>query len=176
MRPALLSLLVALLSCSRGSTRSPDPSRQPVVAPAGSTLTGTIDGRAFVARAALLVRTTEWQGGRVTARIHVFERPATCADAEAAIPGERTIQIQFGVRWPVMPGSVWVAQVGHDEWARPDSTTIAFMKHGASHVGSYAGGRIEVESASPTGGVLSVQATRTGQASASGSVHFAVCP
>lgn len=185
MRLLLLSLIVALLACacaSRASTPGQSPAiPEPAAGPLpGLALTGSFGGRPFIARSALLIRQTEWQDGRVTTVIAVFERPIGCAEAQSlllgAIPGERAIEIRFGVRWPVFPSSVWVARIGESEWTTADSVVLQFVQYGASKVGSLAEGRVEVQAASAAGGTLSLEMARAPDAVARGNVQFAVCP
>lgn len=198
MRSSLLGLpLVMLLSivggCGGARASGPVTGGPPPPAPPGPALAGTIGGRPFIAKSALMTGTNV--KGRMNAgngnfdvsltTIMIFERPMTCAELTRRgsrlepnlASGEHSIELFFQATWPVFPNSTW--KTGEPDPARDQLSSITFKRTG-SNGGVLANGSVQFTQAAPEGGALTLQATSMTAAAetagqVSGGVAFAVC-
>ncbi len=151
--------------------------------PRPPTLQGTVEQIPYTGRAAVMLPPAKWNSGVTTSTLRVYQRPMTCAAAREddrgptfLRAGEYMVEVTFPAPWPFQPGMVWdtPAQGGGLETLRIYFITRA--SNGA-HGGPGARGRVRVLEASPTGGLLEIEATnKTGPGAVRGLVPFTVCP
>jgi hypothetical protein len=183
----------------------PQPQPQQPAAPPQANLNGTIGGRPFVGRTALMVRTnqpfrkcssdmtgtggcsTDKDGFDITiSTLRIFERNVTCADLvmqwgkrNARLQsGEHSIELQMQALWPVAPGSSW--QTDERVATRDQLSSVSFEAEGNSG-GAIGKGSVQFQQASREGGVMNVRFTTSNpnlptSGSVSGTIPFTVCP
>ncbi len=185
---ALATMLVAACSTEQQPVAYPTapPPMYPTAAeaPPAPTLTGTIGGRAFVARSALMVRANTQMrmcssaltgtGGCSTERdgfdisvssIRLYERVVTCADLgdeyhrkEARVHGgEHFVELELQGRWPVYPGSTWRVDATGPRSPTDDHVQNVTFRAGGSGSGSLAYGDVRFLETAPDRGVLTLE-------------------
>lgn len=140
---------------------------------------------------------TDTDGHAVTiSTIMIFERPVTCADVHPVrgqrrgfvplSPGERVVEIAVDSRWPVPAGSAWNATAGTAANGSDDPISITFKATTGSWNGmplgngSVAKGVVRFPNATPSAGVMSIDAASTNPSTAAagsirGTVPVAIC-
>lgn len=193
-RLALLTVLMTVGACSSRAPTSPVPTPvtpSPRSAPTGprpeTTLRGTIGGRPFVARSALMVvSNAKWRQGDtpiLVSRLHVYEHEAACDQIEPEgwhrapmQPGEHSIELFITAPWPVFEGSRWDMS---DNEQTHDQIDAVFYRQGYNG-GAIAGGTVSFPVARDSHGVLSVDLRSKNMNSevageVRGDVPFSVC-
>jgi hypothetical protein len=151
-------------------------------------MNGTIEGRPFVARSALMVKTN--QPGKIgdqgparydifVSRIRIYERPMTCRDAAAQpMSGERYIEIDLQGRWPFFPGSVWRVDGRHPNSLTDDRVQSVTYETGGSSSGTLAYGEVRFVDTNAAGGTIAMQVSAANPqfpGSISGAIPFSIC-
>jgi hypothetical protein len=184
------------------SQPQPQPQTQ---AAAVANLNGTIGGRSFVGRTALMVRTnqpfrkcssamtgtggcsTDKDGFDITiSTMRIFERNVTCADLVMQYgkrnarlsPGEHSIELQMQAAWPVASGSSW--KTDERDATRDQLSAVSFEAEG-SNGGAIGKGTVQFQQATRDNGVVNVRLTTSNpnletSGSVSGTIPFVVCP
>ena len=180
VRALTLSVGILAASCG-GAAATPAPASAPPASVPPPSLTGSIGGRPFAGRSALLTthELTASTGAHLTmSRVIVYERALTCADVRGTglpiQPGEHVVQIEVEAPWPVFPSSQWTAK-------RYEQSKLMITFSGYYATGSLAEGNVRFDAATPADGVLTVQATSMNPStdlsgSVQGRVPFVVCP
>jgi hypothetical protein len=160
----LVPIALVAASCAGLGCRSTGRAARPVGGPGpGVTqLQGVIGNRPFVARSAFMMPPTRWDNGTTTQELYIFERPMTCADADAIdritreiIPGEHVITVELSAPWPAYPGSVW-SSVPMSPGGNADMRLVRRGSNGAPS-GDAARGEMRVLWASRGAGTVSLQ-------------------
>ncbi len=177
--PACLSLVLIASGCG-GSTPPPEPAMDP----RPPTLQGTIEQVPYAGRVAIMLPAQKWNSGVTTSTLRVYQRPMSCAAARedergptVLRAGEYMVDVTFPAPWPFQPGMVWESPP--EGKGGLETLRIYFITRASNgaHGGPGARGRVRVLEASPTGGLLEIDATGThGTGSVRGLVPFTLCP
>ena len=180
MRWLSLLLLGAMTSGCGGATPPPEPAMDP----RPPTLQGTIEQVPYAGRSAIMLPPTKWNNGVTTSTLRVYQRPMTCAAAREdergptiLRAGEYMVEANFPAPWPFQPGMVWESPP--EGQGQLETLRIFFITRASNgaHGGPGARGRVRVLEASPTGGLLEIEATGArGAGAVRGLVPFTVCP
>jgi hypothetical protein len=149
-----------------------------------SSMSGTIGGRPFAARAALMVHTnkkarvcssaTTGTGGCSTDKdgfdilvssIRIYERDVGCEKLGdrfhrhevEPIGGEHYIEVELQGRWPLYPGSVWRVDDRGPPSVTDDHVQTVTFRSGGSGTGSLAYGEVRFVDANDRGGTIAIK-------------------